>query len=88
MFAGVLIPPRDVNIFELSLLLELRHNVVVLAVVLAAWGIYIITLLWARRKDRKDQQINVGVYMLLSSSNAVWLLFKARVPASRFYFSI
>jgi len=46
--------PENVELRKLELIFEILHNPVVLMVVLGAWAIYFLLLMWARNRDRQD----------------------------------
>ena len=55
------VPPNKVDVFNFSLVWDLFRQPIVLIVVLCAWCIYIVLLLWARSKD-KQHMTKVGVH--------------------------
>ena len=62
-FAGqYLIPPNPVNIGHLALLSEIKHNPVVLSVILVVWTTFLLLLLWAKQHDKSDH-MNVGIHV-------------------------
>ena len=52
--AHVLVRPNHVNPLDLSLFLGIMHNAIVAALVIAAWCIFALMMVWASRKDRDD----------------------------------
>ena len=55
IFSGLyFIHPTKIDIFDFSLLLHIQTNVVTLAVVLNFWIVYVLLMVWAANRDRKD----------------------------------
>ena len=54
VFGGqYVVPPNKVDVFNFSLVWDLFRQPIVLIVVLCAWCIYIVLLVWARSKDKQ-----------------------------------
>ena len=49
------VKPNRVEVFKLSLFLTVFRNPIVVAVVITAWIIYILFIVWARKKDTEDK---------------------------------
>ena len=52
--ANMLIQPNKLDPFKLSLFIGVFYNPVVLIIVICAWCIYALLLVWAWRKDYND----------------------------------
>ena len=49
------VKPNKVDVFDMSLFLTVFRNPIVVAIVTSIWCIYILFMVWARRKDKEDQ---------------------------------
>ncbi|KAK2186506.1 hypothetical protein NP493_198g04020 [Ridgeia piscesae] len=67
--AHVLVRPNKVNPFKLSLFLGIMHNAIVAALVIAAWCMFALMMVWARRKDSNDLR-KQGVIFISSADDA------------------
>ena len=67
-FAGqVLVPPTPVNLGDITLVGRKGYNPVVLSVILIAWTIFVLLLVWAHDRDRKEQ-MNVGIRITITNT--------------------
>ena len=61
-FAGLyFVPPSPVSIADLTLLGQIKHNPVVLSVLILVWTVYLLLMIWAKVRDRRDA-MNVGIH--------------------------
>ena len=51
------VKPNSLELFKMELFLKVFKNSIVVVTVCVAWFIYIVLLVWARRRDQHDTQL-------------------------------
>jgi len=51
------VKPNSLELFKMELFLKIFQNSIVVVTVCVAWLIYILLIIWARRRDLHDKQL-------------------------------
>lgn len=51
------VKPNKLDLFEMRFFLHFFQNIIIILTVTIAWCLYIILIVWARRKDRHDREM-------------------------------